>query len=44
MGSRYTHPLEEQAPIDAAALDEWLTARETNTLVQFPVVARSVAQ
>ena len=43
MTSRYTHPFEAQAPLDAAALDEWLS-RDAAPVVSLPIVGRSVAQ
>ena len=43
MTSRYTHPFEAQAPLDAAALDEWLS-RDAAPVVSLPIVTRSVAQ
>ncbi len=43
MDARYTHPSAERMALDAAALDEYLTAWESRTLIPFPV-ARSVAQ
>jgi integrase len=33
MGARYSHSLDGQLALDAAALDEWLTAHETEKVV-----------